>query len=300
MSTSALAELYRRGQYAAVIRELERLREGLPWEYAEAAAEAYYYGAMAHYRLDQLLPAVSLVAKALEEVHARGDWGLTGKIRFQAGEIYRRAGQVSEAQQWTDLFLSDLDRYPEWERVRGLAHYNLGLIHRQRRNFATSIHHYEQAEQLLRAVGDSVWMIRAQENLCWVLCEDGQHTRATGYLSQIDAAITELPESHDARDVRLTHLYVRGYVLLHLQQPAEAARLCQEVVTEGSGATVAQRALATWVASEAALQMGDKENAWTLVNLANQLAIEAVDSRIMNYVNDTRRKLLAPGDTAAG
>ncbi|HEY3368224.1 MAG TPA: tetratricopeptide repeat protein [Symbiobacteriaceae bacterium] len=291
-----LEALYRRGQYVAVVQELERMQENSPWESALAAGKAYYYGAMAHYRLDHLMPAIALIAKALEEIHVTSDWSIIGRIRYQAGEVYRRAGHISEALHWTQLFLADADHYPEHEGFRGAAHYNLGLSFRQARDTSNSIANYEEAVRVLRETGKTSWMIRAMENLSWVLCEDGRFEKAAEYLSQIETALTAVDDSAESRELRLSYLLNQAYLSLRTGRVGVANDLCHEVVADGSGASIAHQALAMWIAAECAISMQKPENARTLLALASQYAMQSADARLMNCLSDTRRKL--EGQTA--
>jgi tetratricopeptide (TPR) repeat protein len=292
VTVETLEALYRRGQYAAVVRELERLREDSPWEDALSAGKAYYYGAMAHYRLSQPAPAVALITKALDELHVSNDSPWIGRVRFQAGEVYRFAGHAGEAQHWTELFLADMDAYQVHEPARGKAHYNLGLIRRQQKDIPGSVAEYEQAETHLRDVGNTAWMVRAQENLCWVLVEAGQVVRAEAYLHKIEAALATLGEdAPDLRELQLSFACNRAFVLLHSGRAGAAVHFCQEVVADDSGATLAQRAFAAWIAAECALAMADPEAARKLLAGAGRFAAESGDARIMNYISATRAKL---------
>lgn len=299
MPVVQLAELFQRGQYAAVIRLFDQLRESPPWENAADAGVAYYYAAMSRYRLNQAIAAVPLIARALDEIHTTADWVWIGRLRYQAGEIYRRAGHTGDALHWTQLFLADTDRYPEHETYRGPAHYQLGLILRQRRDIAGSIDQYEQAVEILRGTDRAVWLVMALQNLAWLLVEDKQLPRAVECMERVERALHDLDDSREAQEVRLTTLYARAFVRLHQNRPAEGARLCEEVLIDGSGATVEQRALATWVAAECGIALQQWAEARTLVEVAVRLAIEAGDSRIMNYVTGTRCKLTEAGDCPA-
>lgn len=294
MPVEELESLYRRGQYAAVVRELDRLREDPPWDDALSAGKAYYYGSTAHYRLSQPAPAVSMIARALDEIHVSNDWPWIGRVRFQAGEVYRFAGHVGEAQHWTELFLADLDAYRVHEPFRGKAHYNLGLIHRQRKDIPGSLAEYERAETHLRDAGNTVWMVKAQENLCWVLVEAGQMVRAESYLHKIESALAALgDDTPELRGLQLSFICNRAFVLRNSGQASAAMNLCQEVIADDSEATPAQKAFATWIAAECAIDMADPEAARKLLASAGRHAIEAGDARVMNYISATRAKLIA-------
>lgn len=166
------------------------------------------------------------------------------------------------------------------------AQYNLARAYGRLQQPDTAISMYRRAAAGFATRGDSWHLLRARQNLAWLLLCQGQTGAAR---AELDDA---LPLLRDGSPEQAHQLTLEAIALAQIGQIAEAARICEELLTSGHpAATSWDRCCAAWLAGELARQEGRPDLAREMLTEAERHADRAQDPRLWNRIGDLRRYL---------
>jgi tetratricopeptide (TPR) repeat protein len=142
-------------------------------------AEAHYLGGRAALGRGDLHG----VKNAMQNAMAAGAEGQTlGQTRLVLGEVQRRIGELNEAAETLEGFLSGLDEYPELGAMwRGAGLHNLGLAYRQLGRLEDARQSYLQAADAFRQdgltdmLGKTLWTL---DHIRRCVCRSDEGTRS--------------------------------------------------------------------------------------------------------------------------
>lgn len=276
-------ELVRRGEFRAALRLAEALDQDETFP-AEQRAALYIQAVRAEAGLRQVHGAAKWADKALAAAELWGSWEDVGAARLYAGLVYRELGDTARALQWLQLFLCHLDRYPGQAGATGIAYYNLGLIHKMRRETAAALAAYDQAIRHLQ--GNRPALLWAHHNKAWLLLQEDRLAEAEPHIAAAGELAAEEPMD------QAMHLCLRALRRQRQGDVPGSVALCAEVLGRQDLPPLPM-ALAAWIAAENALRTGAWQQAEEFAAAALQSALDAKEPTLMNAVNDVRRRLQA-------
>ncbi len=277
-------DLVRRGEFRAALRLIDMLDQDQAFA-MEQRSTLYVQAVRAEAGLRHVHAAAKWSDKALEAAERWGTWDDVGVARLHAGLIYRELGDTVRALQWLQLFLTHLDRYPSHAESAGIAYYNLGLVHRMRRETQAALAAYDQAIQHLHNQPRA--LLCTHHNKAWLLLLEDRLAEAAPH---IQAASDLIPEDNPTDQVM--NLCLRALRLQRQGNVAASISLCEEILTRQDLPPLAT-GQAAWIAAENALRVNAWEQAREFAEVAIQHALDAKEPTLMNAVHDVRRRLHA-------
>lgn len=173
------------------------------------------------------------------------------------------------------------DRWAHMESELGARTYgNLGQTYREQKLYPNSLKAYTQALMRFEKANDTRGQVMVLHQMSWVLLQMGEDVEAEERLEQ---ALDLGPLEGELSAFQIEH-----EMLLHLHRGENTAALekSQEILTEGRpGVTAGNRALALWASAEVSRRVGHYHEATMLAKLAQEQALEARLSRVLNLVS---------------
>lgn len=271
-------------QWDKAWQEFDRLQhEGPP------SARLLLMGSHAAYGRKDYFKARQLAEQALSAWSNADPPKTLGQIRFHLGMVTRFIGDTHVAMEQFQLFLQELStKYPELTMGEGKAHYYLALTLRDRRDLEGAVTAYNQANDCFRRDGLPSLLCAGLQNLAWLYC----------HMNRADAARAALEEAArllDTPEDRIHQTLGEAFLAAIDGQYVHAATLCESVfrrVERGEQVSAEEKCQAAWVAGTVALSQGNLDSAASLAGIAQNFAIEAKDSRLMNDAGSLRRNIL--------
>lgn len=287
-----VTQLLRAGAYSQARRQAEMLLQG-DLEPAQAAV-AYRLAARACLGMEEPYAAVQFGERACELAKSSGAVETLAQAHFDCGCGYVNIGDTARAEEHLKAFDSLVAQAPVLASWRGLALYNLSIIHRQRKDWAGAIDALTQASVIFEAGGHQDRLTQARLDTAWCYLMSGNAGSAALHLERVADYVASVPDSPLAADL-LTAQALYHRVAGDL---AKSSRLCAEVISERPGMTRHHLAEACWVLGENALDLNRLEEASVFAALALDHAQADNWPSMMNLAGDLRRRVQmvkAPG-----
>ncbi|HYF94402.1 MAG TPA: tetratricopeptide repeat protein [Symbiobacteriaceae bacterium] len=274
----SLRELYDARRLEEAWREYEQLRQIGPVE-----AEGHLLGALAARRKGDLRGARTAFERGLDLAPTGR---VLGQLRMTYGATLREIGDTSAAIEMLELFLADMDLYPELRPVaNGAGHHNLALAYRTARRFDEARQAYETAILDFRAENLLNYLAWSCLNLAWLCCLMGDAERAEDALAEAEGVC-------DTEELRW-HLQI-GIAFLEATtaRPTDAIERCEGIVKKAESAPPEVVSHAYWLSGRIALAAGQMDAAEGLAGQAVDWAIRAKhDVRPLQDASELRREI---------
>lgn len=223
-----------------------------------------------------------------------GDWDNAGYIQLDLGGAYLVLGNRKDARQYLEAYLMHLPSYTDARHFEGRAHFNLGLLYRQDKQYLLSIAAYKQAlrcfldRQALRDAADT------HQNIAWLHLLLGNAKEARPHI-QAAADFNEAPE-----DFATEQLILQGLLHCVLGDLTTSVEYLTPVLDDKVSVAESHRSSARWVAAQVRLQQGDRDEAKRLVQEALSIAISAKETHLVGLCLDLEDRIRAvtAGETA--
>jgi tetratricopeptide (TPR) repeat protein len=292
---SQLKELAAQGRYLQVDRDAQRLIASGDLN-EMALAEAYLYGAIAKFRLQEFWGSLKLAERAMNiPAASQGTVGMSALIAA-LNEI--EIGDYALAISHLEMAMERVDSAGDLRRQEGVIHHNLALAYRAKRDWDKANMHYEFAAHVFSQKDEMALALECYRGAAWCYLTQGDAPRAEGLIAKIEAYV----DSHPNVDPRwYTILLVdRAYAKLCRGEPDEAIALCEEVCAPGRvGVEDFLRTEASWIAGEAALVLGQLDQAALFADYTIEWALKVQWPAMMNRGNDLRRRVFSERGKAA-
>ncbi len=275
------------GEYVQARREAERLIQ-FGDLVGEDLVQAYRGAALAHYHVHEVFAAIKLGECALARARQMGNWRLIGKVRFDLGEFHLTGGDYQFAHDYLMQFLTDLELYPDLSGTRAWTHHKLGLLFRYRRDFASAVSAHRTAAELHRQSGDGAGALEAVRGMIWCYLTMGEPEKAWPLLDQLTTQVADRPNPHMTASL-LTDL---AYYYQQTGDLGTSTDYCAEVMAPGrSGVDDHILATACVIAGENAFMLDRWSEAQIFTKLAQEYALNAMQSALINRANALQRRL---------
>lgn len=243
------------------------------------------------WRQRQLFEAIRFTQAALRLEPTGAD---LARARLYEGSIYREIGDTHLALQNLLALLADPHPDPQQRPIYdAYAHYNLGLVHRQRLAYLGSAACYTKAAAGFRALNFFDDERAALQNLAWVLCLLGRSDEAVAALEQAAPLVSNAdPEGHLQQ--RLGTLFA----MLVDRAYDEVLERAPVLIHDAEGHPLVQTQAAL-LAGQAYLAMGDLDQTSIMAEAAHQWATEASDMRCVNDAIALKREIAARREKGA-
>ena len=196
-------------------------------------------------------------------------------MNLDLGATHILLGNRQESRRCLQEFLIHLPRYSEARRHEGKAHFNLGWVYWQDKEYPLALAAYKQAlrcfsdRQLQRDVADT------HQNIAWLLLLLGDAKEARTHI-QAASLYQEAPEDFATEQLIL---YAFNHCILGDQ---ETATDYLAPVLEGRvEVSDAHKASSRWVAAQLRLQSNDTRGAKRLVQEALSIAVAAKETHLV-------------------
>lgn len=289
MPISELKALAAQGRYLQVDRDAQRLIASGDLNESELA-EAYLYGAIAKFRLQEFWGSLKLAERAINLPAASRE--TAGKAALVAAHSEIEIGDYAVAIGHLELALELLANSDELRRQEGIIHQNLALAYRARRDWDKANMHFEFAAHVFSSREEMVRALHCYRGAAWCFLTQADADRAELLLTRIEAYITEHPEVDP--EWYIMQLIDQAYLRLVRGQADEAIVLCEEASAPGRlGVDDELRCEASWIAGEAALLLGQLDQATLFADYTIEWALKAQWPAMMNRGNELRRRIFA-------
>lgn len=258
----------------------------------EDRASAYKGAAMASYYQRDVFAAVKLGEKALEVAQRTANWELINKTRYDLAEYYLSVGDYAQSHDHLIRFLIDLQHCPSLSWMEAWAHHNLALIFRYRHQYESALSSHHLSADIFQRLGDSLRMMEAWRGIIWCHLELNQTEEALPYLCRLNHHLKKHPHDHLAASLMTDWAYYcrkTGNLRASMSYCLEALSPGRPGVDEHIMSTAAA------IASENALELDRLDEARIFANLAEDFAMRAKHSALMNRATQLRRRLLERG-----
>jgi tetratricopeptide (TPR) repeat protein len=284
---SGVERLLDQGRFVQAERETERLLGSGDLE-LEQVAEAYVQLSLAKFCLQDFFAGAKLAERALASPHATRD--TIGMAHFLAGANYVEIGDTHLAIEHSQKFLEYIGVSERCKQREPVAHFNIAMALRQRREYAVAIGHYELAASIYTETGRLPRAMRCYREISWCYMVQDEPAAALPFLQRMEAWVSETGEP-----VFRNKLIVdKALYCLKCGDHAEAVALCQEIFVPGRDhLTEELLAEASWITGECAIATRRLEEAAIFADLAIDHALKAKWPFMMNRGNDLRRKVAA-------
>jgi tetratricopeptide (TPR) repeat protein len=282
-----LKALAAQGRYLQVDRDAQRLIASGDLN-ETALAETYVYGAIAKFRLQEFWGSLKMAERAMSSPTAGP--GTIGMAALMAGLNEIEIGDYAMAIDHLQMAMEQSEGSEDLRRQEGVLHHNMALAYRARRDWEKANMHYEFAAHVFSHKDEMSSALECYRGAAWCYLNQGDATRAEILIAKIEAYLTTHP---NADPHWYTYLLVdRAYVLLCRGQSEEAINLCEEVSAHGRvGVSDEARTEASWIAGEAALQLGHLDEAALFADYTIEWALKVQWPYMMSRGNDLRRRV---------
>jgi len=282
-------------QYREAQREGERLIHLEPLD-EEDLAMAYKGTAMASYYLREVFGAAKLGEKALEVAQRTSNWELINKTRFDLAEYYLTIGDYAETRDHLIRLLTDLQHCPNLTWVEAWAHHNLALVFRYHHQYDSALASHHLSADMFQRQGDSRRMMEAWRGIIWCYLELGRTEDALPYLYRLSHHLNEEPHEQLAASLLTdwAHYYQKTGDL------RSSMSFCMDALSPNRpGVDDHIMSTAAAIAGENALTLNRLEEAQIFAGLAEEYALRARRSALMNRATQLRRRLCERGYASA-
>jgi tetratricopeptide (TPR) repeat protein len=266
---SRLYELLERGEWVQVKREAERLMM-LPDLDSYALGRIYRVGGRACIGLSEFHAALKLFELGLPYALQAEDWDTIGFIRHDSAAVSLALGDTATARAQFEAYLMGLSTYSDARRMEGKAHYNLGLLYRQQKQYDLAVAAYRQALNCFVQRGATRDAADAHQNIAWLLLVRNRPDDARIHIDLAAGFQDRLPE-----DFRTEQLILLGYYYEARGELRTAAGYLEPILTGRMTATHRHMAAAHLVEARMCVRQGDWPKARVVLNQAVDDAITA-------------------------
>lgn len=287
MPVDKLKQYVARGEYLRARREADRLIQTGDLAGADLI-QVYRVAAYAHYYLQDVYGAAKLCERALDLAVEQGNAELTGRCRYDLGEIYLALGDLHLAREHLVQFLSGIDQYPALQPLEGKAHHNLALIFRQRREYDNALAAHHLAASLFQRDGNLRQMIEAIRGVIWCHLTMDEPQAAWPCIQQVSAYL----QTHQDDRLTASLLTDLAYYYRLVGDTKRSMDFCEEALVPGRpGIDDHILATACAIAGENALDVQQYQEAGMFANLALDYALKARHPLLMNRATSLKRRI---------
>ncbi len=286
MPNITLAKLMETGEYRSLQQEAMRMALDSKAT-ADQRAEAFWYASTAAHHRENYYGATQLAESGLSLAKLSNNPTLEARLHFKLGGLYIWVGDLVQAEEHLGAFLAAAADGSPSVQV-GMAHYNTGLIHLHRSDFAAAIVVLQQAAPLLLQTGAPLRSAQAEMDTAWAFMQCQELDQAARHLALAENLLQASPD-----DATQTHLLCYQAQYHRLRGDLRTATVCCEAVLAPGrpGANPHHLAEAAWNAGEIALASGRVEEASIFADVAHQYALVRLYPLLFNLVGDLRRRI---------
>ncbi len=269
-----LEELFKQKEWVQLKREAEALLR-LPDLDDYSLGRIYRYLGRAAFGLRQFDLAAGYLEVGIPYSTRSSDWDGIGFMQLDLSGTHIILGNRHEARRSLEEFLLHLPRYTEARRHEGKAHYNLGWVYWQDRQYPLALAAYKQAlrcfldRQPMRDVADT------HQNIAWLLLLLGNAQEAKKHI-QTASMYQEAPQDFATEQLIL---YAFNHCVAGDQDTAMG--YLAPVLEGRAEVSEAHKACARWVAAQLRLHSKDLTGAKRLVHEALNIALAAKETHLV-------------------
>lgn len=280
-----LNELLERGEWVQVKREAEQLML-LPDLNLETLGRIYRAGARACIGLGEFHTAAKLLELGLPYALRSNDWDTVGFMRHDLGACCLVLGQKETARDQFVAYLYDLPHYREARCKEGKAHYNLGLLYRQHKNYDLAIAAYRQALHCFVERGETRDAGDCHQNIAWLHLVRRDPDAARIHIDLAATFLDHLPE-----DFRVEQLILMAFHHAVKEEFKPGLDYLQPILENRMGSSEVHLASARWV--EAQIFAGQRrwEKAQASLDEAWRYALRTRSAHLINLCTDLREQI---------
>lgn len=288
-----LFELLERGEWVQVKREAEQLML-LPDLDHYALGRIYRAGGRACLGLSEFPASVTLYELGLPYALQAKDWDTLGFIRHDLGAAYLFLGDTLKARKQFEAYLMDYPRYQEARRLEGNAHYNLGLLYRERKEYQLAAAAYRQALHCYVQRGEIRNGADCHQNIAWMLLIQRKADEAKAHIDLAAGFQEGLPQ-----DFRTEQLVLSAFYHQVLGQVRTAADYLTPILESRVAATDEHRASAKWVQAQLLADQGQEAGALKALQESLDFAVSAKAVHLITLCRDLGEQFIKQFGEAA-
>lgn len=281
---SRLDNLLLRREWVHLKREAEGLLR-LPDLDEFTLGRLYRYLGRASIGLCQFDSSVQYFVVGLPYALNAGDWDTVGRIQMDLGGVYLVLGNRAEARRHLEEFLLHLPRYTDAAKFEAKAHYNLGLLYRQDRQYGLAVAAYKQALQCFLEIKEIRDAADTHQNIAWLLLLQGKPEEARIHINH-GSSYQNAPE-----DFATEQLILHGFLHCLLGDASTAMGYLTPVLEERVMVSGAHKASARWVAAQVLLQLRQIDEARRWVQEALSIALTAKEGHLVGLCVDLEARI---------
>lgn len=232
--------------------------------------------------------AAKLGERAVERSREAEDTNTLGMAHFDLGVAYTHIGDTYGSEQHLESFLALYPQMTGVEAWEGKAHFNLAIVHRQRKQWHIAIETLKSAAAVFGRTGQKLERARCALDTAWCYMMLGASALAAPHLAQVEEYLHVNPDDTLSADLiceKALYYRLEGDIV-------SSSNLCQEIFVPGrQGVTSHHLGEAAWVMGENALDLGRMEEANIFVNMALDHAARDNWPSLMNLACDLRRRI---------
>lgn len=260
-------------------------------------ALGYHLASVAQYKLGNIHVARNYAARAAELAGEAGNAQLQLRAWSNLVEFEQRAGDTRAAIDYANLWFQNVSGVPAEEPRRGWVHYNLGLVHRSRRDPEQALSHFRLALRFLPA-HPVRFRLSALQMTAWQLYEVQEITEGNRWAAEAEALVREgadLPT-----ELVREQLLLMAWRDYRLGNHRTCIEMCQEFLA--GPATNLQKFWAGMMISSCGIQLYPDDGQLLLqlkastifyAECTSKAAIDMQEPRLMNYANELRMRVKA-------
>lgn len=272
-----MRELLGRGRYVTALR---LAREGAESSDGAERVDMLLLAARAAQMLGLYDETVELAVSALAVDGIESD--RRARVLGAAGAAMFHKGDHVQAED----YLLQAAAIPATPLTTADTGYNLGKVYEAMRCYDMAVHVMRQAADLYASLDMPADELRARQNAAWVLLHMPDLPGARAEMFRC----AELVRPNTPEQAQ--HLAMEALAMRLDGQCAEAARLCEDLLTPGHpGATTWCRCFALWLAADVAAEEGQPALARQFLAQARQQTYGAQDPSLWNRITALQNKL---------
>lgn len=211
------------------------------------------------------------------------DFDTAGYIHMDLGGVHMVLGNRTEARQHLQNYLMHLPRYAEADRFEGRAHFNLGLLYRQDKQYDLAVAAYKQALRCFEQTTEAE-AVKAHQNIAWLLLVQGKGEEARTHIC--------LGSSLDSSgDFSSEQLVLQAFLHYVLGDTKTALGYLSPVLEERVKVSDGNRASARWVAAQISMQQKDHDTARRWLQEALSIALAAKETHLVGLCVDLETRM---------
>lgn len=280
-----LFDLLDRGEWVQVKREAEQLMLLPDLDYYHLG-RIYQAGGRACIGLSEFHAAVKLLELGLPYALKARDWDSLGFMRHYLGACHMVLGYPTEAGDYLQAYLLDLPRYDEARRMEGRAHYNLGLLYRQRKEYGLAVAAYRQALYCFVEKGEVRNAADCHQNMAWMLLVQGKADEARIHIDLAGGFLEKLPD-----DFRTEQLIVLALYHTVMAEPKTAREYLSPILEGRVVASEAHLGSARWVEAKLLAAEGSHDRAKAVLEMAIQHSLLARAAHLINLCQSLKEEI---------